>query len=77
MYEGGGLGPPPLTQSGSGEALDEVVPLDLMAGFFFLGAMVPVSSASMVDEGGKTHTSKAASQVCGFLCSLRGQIGDF
>ena len=36
------MGLPPLTQSGSGDALDEVVPLDLMAGFFFLGAIVVV-----------------------------------
>ena len=36
------MGPPPLTQSGRGEALEEVDPLDLMAGFFLRGAMAAV-----------------------------------
>lgn len=37
---GGGLGPPPLTQSGNGAAFDDVAPLDLIAALFFLGAIV-------------------------------------
>ena len=34
-----GLGALPLTQSGSGAALDDVAPLVLIAAFFFRGAM--------------------------------------
>lgn len=36
---GGGLAPPPLTQSGKGAALDDMAPLDLIAAFFLRGAM--------------------------------------
>lgn len=34
VYEGGGFGAFPLTQSGSGAALELVAPVALMAGFF-------------------------------------------
>ena len=37
---GGGLAPPPLTQSGSGAAFEDMAPLDLMAAFFLRGAIV-------------------------------------
>ena len=60
---GGGLAPPPLTQSGKGAALDDMAPLDLIAAFFLRGAMSGGQEATPMLRRIRSHCAEAAERA--------------
>ena len=57
---GGGLAPPPFTQSGKGAALDDMAPLDLIAAFFLRGAMSGGQEATSMLRRIRSQCAEAA-----------------